>query len=451
MHRIIYYVNMRDLPSTQPLTCKLKLLLDPEQVDAVRRTALAYRAALNHASAVAFAHGQMSQGMRLQTLVYQDLRTRFGLPAQMACNAPRQVAAAYRTLWERARSHATHKARGWTKRRYRGLDKAPHFTALTVTLNHKRDWSLGKDQTVSVGTLEGRVRCRYEGWNRHLEWLAHTAEQGITLGVAKLWQDPITQAWYLLVAIEKALPEKALEQSTTVKGVDLNRRNIAVESHSRGDCRFYHGGHERHLAARLASTRSALQAKGTRGAKAVLRRLALRERRLHANTAHGVGKAIATPQALVGLEWLKEIRTRTERRRQKTASVKQRRANRRVSSWSFADVQAKIAYKTRLAGGVVIWVDADYTSQGCPVCGHTGRENRPHKGLLFVCEQCHHTLHADLVAARNITMRTLLIRQDWVRTGRLSTAPEALGDEAKAALLQRYAELRWSLEASLVL
>jgi predicted transposase len=444
-------VNMDALPTTQALTCKLKLLLTKEQEDAVRRTALAYRNALNHASAIAFANGKMSQGMKLQTLVYQDLRERFGLPSQMACNAPRQVAAAYKTLWERAKSNTSHRTRGWTKRRYKGLDKAPKFTALTVTLNHRRDWSLGKEQTVSVGTLDGRIRCRYEGWNRHLGWLEKTLEHGLTLGAAKLWQDPGAKVWYLMVSIDKALEQNPLETITTVKGVDLNRRNIAVESNTKGQCRFYHGGHQRHLAERTARTRSALQAKGTRGAKAVLRTLALRERRLNANTAHCVSKAIAEPHAMVGLEWLKDIRGRTERRHSKKASVKRRKANRKVSGWSFADVQAKVAYKTRLSGGVPVWVDADYTSQACSVCGHVGRENRPHPGLLFVCAHCGHRLHADLVAARNISMRTLFVRQDWARTGRLSTAPEASGAEAKAARLSRYAELRWSLNASSVL
>jgi hypothetical protein len=97
------------------------------------------------------------------------------------------------------------------------------------------------------------------------------------------------------------------------------------------------------------------------------------------------------------------------------------------------------------------WVDADYTSQACPICGHIGRENRPYHGLLFLCAHCGHTLHADLVAARNISMRTLLVRQDWVRTGRLSAVPEASDCEAKAARLSRYAELRWSLDARSVL
>ena len=66
--------------------------------------------------------------------------------------------------------------------------------------------------------------------------------------------------------------------------------------------------------------------------------------------------------------------------------------------------------------------------------------------LLFVCQNpaCCSTLHADLVGARHVTMRTLLLRQDWSRTGCLSLIPDASDKEAKAARLQRYAELRWS-------
>jgi hypothetical protein len=89
-------------------------------------------------------------------------------------------------------------------------------------------------------------------------------------------------------------------------------------------------------------------------------------------------------------------------------------------------------------------VDADYTSQACPHCGYTSKENRPDNGLLFVCQCCQYTLHADLVGARNISVRTLAIRQDWMATGQLSDAPDVTDREAKAARLSRYAELRWS-------
>jgi len=165
---------------------------------------------------------------------------------------------------------------------------------------------------------------------------------------------------------------------------------------------------------------------------------------------HVVSKRIVTryPQALIGLENLTDIRERTRRKHGKRASKKQRKANAASSKWAFAELHRMIAYKALLHGSMAIKVDAHYTSQACPMCGHTCDANRPHKGLLFNCQNCHYSLHADLVGARNITMRTLLIRQDWVRTGQLSLAPDVSDAEAKAARLKRYAELRWSLDTS---
>ena len=191
-----------------------------------------------------------------------------------------------------------------------------------------------------------------------------------------------------------------------VKGVDMNRRNIAVESNTQGKCRFYPGGHRRQLAKRAASRRSALQAKGTCGA-----------------TRYGWnGGAKGYPSS------------------NRAQTVGEGFRSRKGSTWGFAKLQAKTAYKIRLPGGVPDWVDADSSSQRRPVCGHVGRENRPNNGLLFVCAHCGYTLQADLVAARNVSMQTLFIWQDWMRTGRLSAAPKASGDEAKAARLSRYAQ-----------
>jgi hypothetical protein len=89
-------------------------------------------------------------------------------------------------------------------------------------------------------------------------------------------------------------------------------------------------------------------------------------------------------------------------------------ANRVYSQWSFAEVHALISYKAALSGSLAIKVDADDTSKACPMCGHTADANRPGKGLLSVCQnpRCGYTRHADLIGARNVTMRTLLVRQD---------------------------------------
>ena len=86
--------------------------------------------------------------------------------------------------------------------------------------------------------------------------------------------------------------------------------------------------------------------------------------------------------------------------------MRQRRANRHASKWAFAELHGLLIYKAALAGSLCIKVDADYTSQACPRCGFISRENRPRQGLLFVCQQCHYTLHADLVGARNVALQS---------------------------------------------
>src|SRR5207302_7243794 len=185
--------------------------------------------------------------------------------------------------------------------------------------------------------------------------------------------------------------------------------------------------------------------------RSATRRLAVisgRERRLKQDANHMVSKRIvdAHPHSLIGLENLTDIREQTKRRRGKKASRKQRKANAASSKWSFAELQNMIAYKALLHASMAIKVDAHYTSKACPVCGYISDANRPNKGLLFVCQTCHYTLHADLVGARNVAMRTLLARQDWASTGHLSVAPDVSNAETKAARLRRYAELRWSLD-----
>jgi putative transposase len=115
------------------MTAKLKLHTTPEQFRALRATQLAYRDALNYVSRYAFAHGKMSHTVGLQEGTYVDVRAKFGLPAQMACSAPRQVGATYKALWTKVKANAAARAAGHTKKRYRGLDQAPKYVSPTLT------------------------------------------------------------------------------------------------------------------------------------------------------------------------------------------------------------------------------------------------------------------------------------------------------------------------------
>jgi len=235
-----------------------------------------------------------------------------------------------------------------------------------------------------------------------------------------------------------------------VAGVDVGVRYLAVTSTTKGECSFHTGKGIVPKANHYARLRKRLQQKGTRSATRRLIAISGRERRLKQDANHVVSKRIVDqhPHSIIGLEQLTGIRERTKRKKGKKASRKQRKANAAYSKWAFAELHGMIAYKALLSGSMAIKVDAHYTSKACPRCGHTADANRPNKGLLFICQNCHYTLHADLVGARNITMRTLLVRQDWARTGYLSVAPDVSCDETKAERLRRYSELRWSTDTS---
>ncbi len=430
----------------QLITAKLKLHPDATQFQALRTTQLAYRDALNAVSRYAFAHGKMSNQVRLREETYYETRATYHLPAQMATNVPRQVGATYKTLWTKVRQNNAARQAGLTKKRYKGLDKPPTYVSPTLTYNYQRDYSLKPDHQVSILTLSGRVIVPYTAYSQHGALL----HRGAHIGAAKLWYDKPKKQFYLLVCLEVEVADPAPDSHTGVTGVDVGVRYLAVTATTRGDQCFHSGKKLIPKANHYARLRKRLQKKGTRSATRRLVVISRRERRLKQDANHVVSKRIVTrhPHSLIGLEQLTDIRERTRRKHGKKASKKQRRANAASATWAFAELHSMIAYKALLQGSMAIKVDAHYTSKACPMCGHTADANRPNKGLMFICQNCHYSLHADLVGARNITMRTLLARQDRVRTGQLSLAPDVSDEEAKAARLQRYAELRWSLDTS---
>ncbi len=428
------------------ITAKLKLHPTSDQFQALRKTQLAYRDALNTVSRYAYEHGKISNQRTLQREMYDEIRLLYGLPAQMACNVPRQVGATYKTLWTKAKQNAAHREAGITRKRYKGLDQPPKYVSPTLTYNYQRDYSLKSEQRVSILTLDGRVVVSYTAYSKHVALLS----QGASIGAAKLWYDKPHKRFYLLLSLEIEVADPTPETHKAIVGVDVGQRYLAVTATPSGQTAFYAGKAVRARADHYARIRKRLQRKGTRSATRRLVIISGRERRLKLHTNHTIAKRIVEhhPQSIIGIENLTDIRERTKRKHSKKATRKQRHANGHASRWAFAELHSIIAYKATLAGSLAVKVDAHYTSHACPMCGYTSKANRPNHGLLFVCQSCHYTLHSDLIGARNIALRTLLIRQDWMSTGVLSIRPDVASDETKVANRQRYAELRWSLATS---
>src|SRR5215472_13851521 len=150
------------------ITAKLKLVTTPEQFRQLRLTQLAYRDALNQTSQHAFVHGKTSNSQRLHHDLYDQTRATYGLPSQMACSVFRQVGATYKGMWTKWYKNVEARKAGWTRKRFKGLDKPPHYASPTVTYVYGRDFTFKAAGQVSVLTLSGRIVLSYQGWNRHL-------------------------------------------------------------------------------------------------------------------------------------------------------------------------------------------------------------------------------------------------------------------------------------------
>ncbi|MEU0373785.1 transposase [Streptomyces sp. NPDC006283] len=154
-----------------------------------------------------------------------------------------------------------------------------------------------------------------------------------------------------------------------------------------------------------ARKRAELQAKRSRSAARRAKRRAKKEARHAAHVNHRISKEIVAVAQRTGrgvaLEDLSGIRDRVRPSRDQRATL---------SSWPFHQLEEHIRYKARRAGVPVMAVDAHYTSQMCPRCGHTARNNRPVRDV-FCCRRCGLAGPADHVAGVNVRNRA---RSAWV-------------------------------------
>ncbi|MFE7239843.1 zinc ribbon domain-containing protein [Streptomyces sp. NPDC057580] len=130
-----------------------------------------------------------------------------------------------------------------------------------------------------------------------------------------------------------------------------------------------------------------------------------KEHRHATHLNHRISKEIVSVAQRNGrglaVEELDAIRDRVRLRRDQRGTL---------SSWPFHRLGQHLAYKARRAGVPFLEVDATYTSQRCPRCGHTERANRPTRDR-FSCRRCGLAGPVDVVAGVNVRHRA---RSAWV-------------------------------------
>jgi IS605 OrfB family transposase len=198
----------------------------------------------------------------------------------------------------------------------------------------------------------------------------------------------------LLVSLTVEVADPDLLKTTRVTGVDVGHRVLATVAGIDTSARFHRDERRRQAKDTLARLKKELQRKDTRkfmdsqngkrprSTGRRLRAIDRRERRLTLDTRHRISRSITedNPNTPIGVEDLTDIRERTDGRKFKKASNKRKKSNKQRSTWPFAELRSLLTYKATFNGSVVIAVDADYTSQGCPKCGHTSRADLPARG-----------------------------------------------------------------------
>jgi putative transposase len=342
------------------LTVQLKLLPTPEQAQALKRTLERANAACDYVSQVAWATSTFGQ-FPLHRLTYRDVRETFGLAAQLTVRCIAKVADAYKLDRKTKRT----------------------FAPLGAVAYDDRILSFAMpDSSVSIWTLDKRQSIPFVCGERQRALLA--ARRGETdLAFVR-------GNWYLFATCEVETPEPIDVED--VLGIDLGVTNIATDS----DGEVHSGKTIKNVRYRHRRLRNKLQKKGTKHSRRRLRILAGQEYRFAQHVNHCLSKRIVAKakrtKRAIAVEDLTHIRTRVRARRSQRATL---------HSWSFAQLQAFIAYKAALVGVPVHRVNPRNTSRTCPACGHCAKENRKTQSS-FVCLSCGFAGLADRIAAENI-------------------------------------------------
>jgi IS605 OrfB family transposase len=288
---------------------------------------------------------------RIQSEVYEDIRGKFELSANLAVRVCARVGAARKS----AKQH---------KKPVRA------FKPTSVDYDARIFAFREKDSTVSLTLVGGREHIKVVLANYQIGKLKGRKPTAAVLTKRK------NGGYYINIQLSDEAPDPL--KTTNVIGVDFGRRDIAHTSN--GD--KWDGQHITQVRDRFSRVRASLQSKGTKGARRVLKRLSGREQKFQRWVNHNISRRIIdqakAQNAAIAIEDLTGIRERTNKQpRNKTE-------RRRSNSWAFYQLRSFLEYKGLQSGVPIVKVNPAYTSQTCHKCLNIGLRS----GKAFKCGNC---------------------------------------------------------------
>lgn len=208
--------------------------------------------------------------------------------------------------------------------------------------------------------------------------------------------------WYVAIPVEKSVPitnkHKKFQPnvSYTNIGVDLGLRHIAVLSEPLSNKRQFFSGKE--IGYKRRHFKSLRRSLGKKKAQRAIERIHSKESRWMTDYNRKLAKdivnfALGFEHPQIKLEQLDDIRNTCK-------SMK--RSDKSIHSWSFYQLKQFIKERASKFNIPVVDINPYKTSQTCFHCKHAEKSNRSRD--KFKCKQCGHQNHADLNAAKNISV-----------------------------------------------
>lgn len=266
-----------------------------------------------------------------------------------------------------------------------------------------------------------------------LGWIRYRKSRKI-IGIPKnITISRLGEKWFVSIQTEQTL-EAPLPASLGAVGVDMGVARFAT---------FSDGGYIdpvnalRKKQVRLARYQRALARKvkfsqNWLKAKKKISKLHIDVANARADFLHKSTTTISKNHAMIAIEDLKVSNMSASARgttEQPGKNVKAKSGlNRSILDQGWHEFRRQLEYKAAWQGGLVIAVPPQYTSQLCPCCGHTHKDNRKTQ-VKFECVECGYTENADVVGAKNILARAHQI----LAAGHAASAcrEELLGSSAK--------------------
>ena len=354
------------------VTAKIQIVVNKTDKALLDETMSVYRDACNYVSDYVFRTHDLKQ-FSLNKILYSALREKFGLKSQMAQSVLKTVIARYKTVLENQNE--------WIR---------PTFKKPQYDLVWNRDYSLTQNR-FSVNTLKGRIKLPYftEGMSKYFDRIIY--KFGTASFVSKHGK------YYLHIPVTYDVEECDISDICNVVGIDRGINFVVATYDSKHKSGFVSGKTIKQKRANYSKLRKELQMRQTPSSRRRLKAIGQRENRWMQDVNHCVSKALVEnnpKHTLFVLEDLSGIRNATEHVKTKDRYVS--------VSWSFYDLEQKLMYKAKQNQSIVIKVDPAYTSQCCPICGHTEKANRNKKIHLFTCKNCGYKSNDDRIGAMNL-------------------------------------------------